>query len=273
VTVTDSSGSFVSDTVRVYVGVGVDVSATPATIAPGESAVLEAAPLGGTPPYTFSWQPALFLDAPFSAAPIASPPASRTYEVTVTDASGLQATGSVTVDVELEAGASAVPEVIAPGESAQLEATAAGGTPPYSFLWSPADTLDDAHAASPVATPAGTTTYTVQVTDATGARIEASAPVEVVGGALGACFTATRLGPSSVQVDASCSTGDIDRYGWWPEFVTNIVPPTFLDTFACCRTFEYPPGEGGPRDVTIRLVVLDAANNLDETEIVIPDVP
>lgn len=272
-TVTDGSGSFASDTVRVYVGVGVDVSATPETIAPGESAQLETNPVGGTPPYQFSWNPAIYIEDADSQSPTVMPPATRTYTVVVTDAIGRQATGAVAVEVALEADASAVPDAIAPGESAQLEALAAGGTPPYSFLWTPADTLDDAHAASPVATPPGTTTYTAQVTDATGRRAEASAPVNVVGGALGACFTATRLGPSSVEVDASCSTGDIDRYGWWPEFVTNIVPPTFIDPFSCCRVFEYPPGESGPRDVTIRLVVLDAANNFDETEIVIPDVP
>jgi hypothetical protein len=273
VTVTDGSGSFASDTVRVYVGVGLDVTATPETIAPGESAQLAANPVGGTPPYQFSWNPAIYIDDAASGAPTVTPPATRTYTVTVTDASGAQATGSVSVEVELEAAASAVPDAIAPGESAQLEAIAAGGTPPYSFLWTPADTLDDAHVASPVATPPGTTAYTVQVTDATGRRAEASATVDVVGGALGACFTATRLGPSSVQVDASCSTGEIDRYGWWPAFVSNIFPPAFIDTFACCRTFDYPPGESGPRDITIRLVVLDAANNFDETEIVIPDVP
>jgi hypothetical protein len=101
---------------------------------------------------------------------------------------------------------------------------------------------------------------------------EASAPVEVVGGALGACFTATRLGPSSVQVDASCSTGDIDRYGWWPAFVSNLFRPrssTRLRAAAPSTTRRAKAARATSRS----LVVLDAANNLDETEIVIPDVP
>jgi len=57
--------------------------------------------------------------------------------------------------------------------------TATGGTPPYSFSWTPTTNLDNASAANPVATPTTTTTYTVTVTDSGETPQEASGSVTV----------------------------------------------------------------------------------------------
>jgi len=46
--------------------------------------------------------------------------------------------------------------------------TATGGTPPYTYSWTPIIGLNDASAANPNASPNSTTEYTVQVTDANG---------------------------------------------------------------------------------------------------------
>jgi subtilisin-like proprotein convertase family protein len=46
--------------------------------------------------------------------------------------------------------------------------TASGGTPPYTFSWTPTTGLDDPSAANPKARPIVTTTYTVTVTDSRG---------------------------------------------------------------------------------------------------------
>ena len=43
--------------------------------------------------------------------------------------------------------------------------TASDGTPPYSYSWTPADSLDNSTTANPIAGPTATTTYTVTVTD------------------------------------------------------------------------------------------------------------
>ena len=48
--------------------------------------------------------------------------------------------------------------------------TASSGTAPYTFSWTPATGLNDATLANPTASPAVTTTYTVEVTDATGCK-------------------------------------------------------------------------------------------------------
>lgn len=69
--------------------------------------------------------------------------------------------------------------VIERGESVTLAATPAGGKPPYTFRWTPSETLDNPNIFRPVATPLGGTrsncdadleckTYTVEVTDSTG---------------------------------------------------------------------------------------------------------
>jgi gliding motility-associated-like protein len=47
--------------------------------------------------------------------------------------------------------------------------TAAGGLPPYTYLWQPSTALSNTNTANPTATPASNQTYTVTVTDDTGA--------------------------------------------------------------------------------------------------------
>ncbi|MCA9242543.1 MAG: matrixin family metalloprotease [Phycisphaerales bacterium] len=54
------------------------------------------------------------------------------------------------------------------GESVTLSASAMGGTPPYAFRWKPAATIDAYLSATTDATPTGTITYTVTVTDYAG---------------------------------------------------------------------------------------------------------
>ena len=68
----------------------------------------------------------------------------------------------------LEVEVFADPEVINEGESSQLEAFATGGDGDYTYLWEPAESLDNAHIATPVATPSLPTEYTVTVTDGQG---------------------------------------------------------------------------------------------------------
>jgi hypothetical protein len=65
------------------------------------SVTLSAAVGGGntSDAYTYSWSPATGLSDPSAAAPQASPTTTTTYNVTITDAAGNQATKSITVNV------------------------------------------------------------------------------------------------------------------------------------------------------------------------------
>ena len=59
---------------------------------------------------------------------------------------------------------------ISPGSSVTLGEmqSATGGTPSYSYLWSPADGLNNTSIANPTASPTQTTSYTLTVIDAAG---------------------------------------------------------------------------------------------------------
>lgn len=80
---------------------------------------------------------------------------------------------------DLEVSASAEPAIINEGESAQLSAVATGGGGSYSYLWEPAESLNNAHIANPIATPEMNTTYTVTVTDGEGNTATASVTVVI----------------------------------------------------------------------------------------------
>ena len=72
------------------------------------------------------------------------------------------------------------PEIINEGESTQLEAIVMGGAGDYTWLWEPAETLDDPTSCCPIATPVEPeTTYHVTVTDALGYTITGEVTVKI----------------------------------------------------------------------------------------------
>ncbi|MGO4773835.1 T9SS type A sorting domain-containing protein, partial [Flavobacterium sp. W22_SRS_FK3] len=116
-------------------------------------------PSGGTPGYTYLWSPS------GGTAATATGLAAGTYTVTVTDANGCTATRSFTITQ---------PSVISTGTASQTNVSCngatngaasvspSGGTPGYTYLWSPSGGT----AATATGLAAGT--YTVTVTDANG---------------------------------------------------------------------------------------------------------
>ena len=71
------------------------------------------------------------------------------------------------------------PEVIDEGHSSQLTAIVEGGSGQVIYNWEPAESLDNATIANPVATPALPTEYTVTVTDSEGNVAEASIFIDI----------------------------------------------------------------------------------------------
>jgi hypothetical protein len=247
---------------RVTIGftpLSVVASATPSSIPVGGSSQLNASATGGTPPYSYAWTPIGGLSDPSIASPTASPSVTTQYTVVVTDSIGTTTTASVVVNVGLGAVATANPTTIAAGQSSNLDVQASGGTPPYSYDWSPAASLDDATIQSPVASPTTTTQYNVVVSDAIGAQVAATVTVTVTVPNLQACFTLQPLSPISVQADGSCSVGNIVTYNWWPDFLGPNQPPSFSESDPIPPPFLYEiSGEH-----TIRLEVVDAMGNTD----------
>lgn len=139
------------------------------SIAAGANALLAGSASGGTAPYSYRWSPTTGLSSSTIAAPTASPSATSTYTLTVTDATGQTANDSMVVTVQasvaLVANAGA-DRSITSGASTTLTGSATGGTPPFAYRWSPTTGLNNPNVASPTAAPTANTTFTVTVTDA-----------------------------------------------------------------------------------------------------------
>lgn len=174
VTVTDANGCTSTDAVTVTVSPVLRADAGPdAQLCRGASLVLGGVPsvVGGTPPFTYAWSPSTGLNSTTIPNPTASPLSTTIYTLMVTDAAGCSATDAISLIVNPAPGVDPGPAVqLCRGDSATLGGSPTGfnGTPPYTYLWSPASGLSSATVANPVARPAATTTYAVTLTDANG---------------------------------------------------------------------------------------------------------
>lgn len=127
-----------------------------ASICAGASTQLAAG--GGT---SYNWSPALTLDNPSIPNPTATPTSTTTYYVTVTGLNTCKNTDSIKITVKNSSTFAINPPLdVCPKKSVQLNAT--GG---HLYSWTPTITLDNPAISNPNASPAATTTYTVQITD------------------------------------------------------------------------------------------------------------
>ncbi len=209
VTVTDNNGCIATDDIDVTVNpLPIADAGTDASICQNSSTTLNGA--GGV---IYLWSPATGLDDATLQNPSASPQVTTTYTVTVTDANSCSSTDDVDVTVipaePVNAGNDASACL---GDPVSLTATGNG----VSFSWSPATGLDNANIATPVATPAATTQYTVTMTDAnnctsTDVVIVTINPIPV------AAFSATLVckdEPTVFTNQSTVSSGTIVSYSW-----------------------------------------------------------
>jgi hypothetical protein len=217
VRVGDRTGTFVTAEVTVTVNTGLTVVSTRDNITAGDQVGLRAIITGGTPPYTYSWTPVESLSDPSISDPVAQPTHTTEYTVVVTDSVGVEETGSITIHVTVAVAVSATPNAVNPGESSQLQATVVGGLPPYTYSWTPPDTLNDPTIADPLATPTATTDYTVVVTDSEGFTAQSMVTVSLLSTQNPppvASFTYRMVCCPTLNLDASSSTGNIVSYTW-----------------------------------------------------------
>ena len=179
VTVTDSNGCAGSATVGVSNIAGPVLA--PGTVTnvncyDGNDGELSVTVTSGNGPFSYLWLPSGGIDT------IARNLHAGAYAVTVTDANGCISVLTATVDEPGELIADAGMNIsICAGSSIQIGnvPVASGGTPGYTYLWSPAAGLSSVNDSTPVASPAGTTVYLLLVTDFHGCSDSSSIAITV----------------------------------------------------------------------------------------------
>ncbi|MBR9922602.1 MAG: HYR domain-containing protein, partial [Bacteroidetes bacterium] len=143
---------------------------------------------GGTSPYTYLWSNG-------STDQTATDLSAGTYDVTITDANGCEATASATITEPATAVSVSIINVVNPDcegtTDGSAEAVGANGTAPYTYAWSDGQT-------TAIATGLTAGTYTVTVTDANGCEATASIVLTDPTGITASITTST---------DVSCNGG------------------------------------------------------------------
>ena len=253
--VTNSAGCMDVDTILIDVepvptaNAGNDVS-----ICPGNSAQIGTAPVAGL---SYSWSPTTGLNDPNAARPLASPPNSILYTVTVTDTTGgafCSSTDQVNVNVfngpTADAGSDAS---ICSGDCASIGNAPVAGT---TYSWSPSTGLSAANIANPTACPTTTQSYVVTATlTSTGCTDIDTVTVTVN------TPPVADAGPDIDVCEGQCATiGTAGQagftYNWSP--ASDLSSPTSANP-TCCPTATR----------TYTLIVTETATSCSDTDMVV----
>ncbi|MCS7085530.1 MAG: PKD domain-containing protein, partial [Bacteroidia bacterium] len=156
------------DAVTVYVD-GSPTVALPNVyeICPGESVDLNALVTGAQQPYTYTWEPPLYLSNPSAGLTVATPERTITYTLYVA-ANGCPGIQADSVQILIRPGVTADADTtdlgltICRGETVRLPA-AASGPEPLHWAWLSAPGIMDTTALNPLVAPETTTVYTLEV--------------------------------------------------------------------------------------------------------------
>jgi gliding motility-associated-like protein len=121
----------------------------------------------GTPPYTFSWNPALYLTDSAQLQPKTAPLETLTYTLEVKDQNECSNRSSVKIEVvESNLAIRLIPDtVLCLGQSVELWAAPEGGSGNYTYEWLPADGLEAPNSLTTRAVITESQTYTFNLND------------------------------------------------------------------------------------------------------------
>ncbi|MBI3500842.1 MAG: T9SS type A sorting domain-containing protein [Bacteroidetes bacterium] len=178
---------------------------------------------GGSPGYTYLWNPSS------QTSSTATGLCAGIYTVTVTDAVPCTQTETVVITEPAPLIADAGNPTICWGSCATLggSPSALGGTPGYTYLWSPAFAVSDSTIANPITCSTGSSNYTLTVTDANGCSSVSTTMVTYYP-ALGISFSKTNPSTCAVCDGAMASTvnGGTSPFAYWWNTVPNQYTPT-----------------------------------------------
>ncbi|MCB9232994.1 MAG: gliding motility-associated C-terminal domain-containing protein [Bacteroidia bacterium] len=204
VTTTDSIGCVWRDSVAITINPIPIADAGPdLVICEGDS--IQIGTVSASPNYTFSWATPIGLDNTNLAQPMASPPFSSNYSVTVVDTSTpnmCQATDDMVLTVNPNPVAAAGPDdTICLGDSSQLGGIAQAG---LIYSWNPIANLDNGSISDPMATPPATVQYILAVENSlTGCSDTDSVVVTVLNLPPAAAGNDTSICQNSLQLNGS----------------------------------------------------------------------
>lgn len=262
VTLIDENGCTATDTLTVFVADTLTVDAGPnVAICEGDTAHLAVSAAEGI----VLWTPADGLDDPHSMTPKASPAATTTYRVTITDPSGCSGSDVVTVEVSPRAAIDASGDTsLCSGTSARLVVAGSDG----SVLWTPAAGLDNPTSRTPVASPKKTTLYIVVLTTSGGCTatdsvrvVVGDAPVVVAEGDTTVCAG------EPIVLRARAGNG---TYRWEPDAdVENPTSPITTAHPITSTVYKVHYSDGSGCTATDSVVV--AMNETTTVDIILPD--
>jgi len=150
------------------------------------------------------------------------------YTVTMTDAVGFEVTDDITIYTWPVPSVDAMYDVtVCTDNLTQIYAVVTGGTPPYTYSWTPTTDINDPTIFDPIVSPTDTTIYYVVVTDANGCVSEPdSVIINTINQAIADVFPQNIVicEGDSVQLTATGGTS----YQWVstpPGFTSNIANP------------------------------------------------
>ena len=187
---------------------------------------------GGTAPYKYLWSPTGGTDTLVTGL------TSGTYTVIVTDANlCTYSMGTNITEPQLLVVNVTGATKICIGQSTLLNASTSGGTPSYTYSWSPVASLNNANTVSVTANPSATTIYTVLVTDTNNCK----APSQTVQVTVRPPILASINGDSVICTGSpttlnSIATGGDGNYAyfWTPSSETTasiIASPLVITTY------------------------------------------
>ena len=257
VQVTDANGCTEIDHTTIVVNPAPGLSAgADQIICLGQQTTLTATPSGGTPVYAYLWNPGGFTSSQITV----NPNSTTTYTVTLTDVNGCTATDQVQVTVS-KPSVNAPNKKVCDGDPIVLSATASGGIPPYTYLWTPGNYTSPT---VPLTLPVGSIVYTVLVTDAHGCTATSQmtatvAPVPTLdpGPDITICLGQT------ATLNATFSGGTPPYSYFWTPPPSNSNPTTVIPTTTTSYDFYlYDQNNCSATDFVIVRVDTCCANTL-----------
>lgn len=248
-------------TVTFNEGPALDISPD-STLCFGESIDLGVNVLLGNPPYTYSWStsPSSGFGSNSDSISVGPLTSTTTFNVTVTDSLGCESDTSVTIFINPAITVDAGNDfTICAGDSFALNGTIGGGTPPYTYYWSPGSILSDSTVLNPsVSGIQGTTSFVLYVTDSLGCTAQDTIEVSVYQPILN-----VYAGPDTLY----CNTNTVETLqGYTPSVGTwsgpgVVAPDGFNPSLAGVGThtliYSFTDGNGCSDQDTVLITVIN----------------